>query len=430
MAALHSANGIELPMSIATVGDIACRVVVCSWPVFSPARRDGAASSFPLPVRQREPLRKCTIKNLSSFPSELTAWRMYWGSAPRTLIGPSGSVTESDHLPHLKAKTKKICGRTEIKKRFFYHDEDLIRSNPDFLDRMLPSLDARQDIAATAVPELAAAAATKAVAEWGRPASDITHLIFCTYSGTHMPGADLRLASLLSLSPSVQRTMLYYNGCNSSSASPRTSPRTTLIMFRAPDEAHIDTLVLQSLLGDGAGAVIVGSDPEACSERPLFEMVSSAQATVPGTQHAFTSKLGKCGFAYGLSGELPSLVAHNIEHCLVDAIWPLGLRCDWNDLFWVVHPGGRGILDAIEVSLMLEQSKLKASRWVLSEYGNMSGVTIIFVLDEMRRRLQKAAAHQDGENSMDKEEESKLGAMVAVGPGLTLETMLLRAIGN
>jgi predicted naringenin-chalcone synthase len=339
-------------------------------------------------------------------------------------------------------------GKTEIHKRYFHHDEDLLRSHPDFLDGTLPSLDARQAIAATVVPELAAAAGAKAIAEWGRPASDITHVIFCTYSATHMPGADLRLASLLGLRPSVERTMLYYNGCNSGSVALRLAKdiaennrgarvlvacaEITLVFFRAPDETRTDTLVVPALFGDGAGAVVVGSGPEAGTERPLFEMVSSAQAAIPGTEHVVSTTLGKCGLVYELSSELPSLVAANIERCLVDAWKPLAMgqlmSGDWNDLFWVVHPGGRAVLDGVQDALGLDECKLKASRRVLSEYGNMSGVTIIFVLDEMRRRRHSNGEKKDGVEDMEKE--SEWGAMVGFGPGLTVETMLLRAMGN
>ncbi|WVZ49465.1 hypothetical protein U9M48_000824 [Paspalum notatum var. saurae] len=364
-------------------------------------------------------------------------------------------VTQSDHLTHLKAKMKRICGKTEIKKRYFHYDEALIRSNPEFLDSTLPSLSARQAITATAVPELAAAAGAKAIAEWGRPPSDITHLIFCTYSCTHMPGADVRLASLLGLSPSVQRTMLYFTGCNSGAAALRLAKdvaennrgarvlvacaETSLIFFRAPDNARADTLVFPALFGDGAGAVVVGSDPAGTTgtdaERPIFELVSSAQSTIPGSDHVASTTLAECGFVYDLPRQQPSFVADNIEYCLVDAIWPLGLRGDWNDLFWVVHPGGRAVLDGIQGALKLDESKLSASRRVLSEYGNMSGATIIFVLDEMRRRCQrrKGGDQQDGGESemmVEKEEECEWGAMVGLGPGLTVETMLLRATGN
>ncbi|TVU40707.1 hypothetical protein EJB05_14179 [Eragrostis curvula] len=350
-------------------------------------------------------------------------------------------VTKSDHLTHLKKKMKKICDKTEVRKRYFHHDEELLRSHPDFLNGTLSSLDARQAIAATAVPELAAAAAETAITEWGRPKSDITHLIFCTHSGTHMPGADLRLASLLGLRLSVQRTMLYYNGCNSSSMALRVAKdiaennrgarvliacaEITLMFFRAPDETRTDTLVFPALFGDGAGAVIVGSDPEMGTERPLFEMVSAAQAVVPETEHVIATTLGKCGLVYDMiSSKLPSLVAGNIELCLTDACRQLGIiNQDWNDLFWVVHPGFRAVLDGIEEALRLEDGKLAASRRVLSEYGNMTGVTIIFVLDEMRRRCQR---DENGENM---EQGREWGAMVGIGPGLTVETMLLRAMG-
>ncbi|WVZ49607.1 LOW QUALITY PROTEIN: hypothetical protein U9M48_000948 [Paspalum notatum var. saurae] len=399
-------------------------------------------------------------------------------------------VTQTDHLTHLKAKMKRICtiedsiynttqgracrliflpvatcfrfgclgqsqgflqytvqenrvfaihhtagGRTEIKKRYFHYDEDLIRSNPDFLDSTLPSLTARQAITATAVPELAAAAGAKAIAERGRPPSDITHLIFCTYSCTHMPGADLRLAFLLGLSPSVQRTMLNFTGCNSGAAALRLAKdvaennrgarvlvacaETSLIFFRAPDEARTDTLVFPALFGDGAGAVVVGSDPATTTiagtdavEHPIFELVSSAQATIPGSDHVASTTLAECGFVYVLPKGQPS--------------------CDWNDLFWVVHPGGRAVLDGIQGSLKLDESKLSASRRVLSEYGNMSGATIIFVLDEMRRRQLKGVdQQQDGsESEMMEKEECEWGAMVGLEPGLTVETLLLRATGN
>ena len=65
-----------------------------------------------------------------------------------------------------------------------------------------------------------------------------------------MPGTDLRLASLLGLSPSVECTMLYFTGCNSGTAALRLAKdvaennrgarvlvacaETSLIFFRAP----------------------------------------------------------------------------------------------------------------------------------------------------------------------------------------------------
>ena len=46
-------------------------------------------------------------------------------------------------------------------------------------------------------------------------------------------------------------------------------------------------------------------------------------------------------------------------------------------------------MDSYEAALGLDARKLAASRHVLAEYGNMLGATIIFVLDEIRRRRQE-----------------------------------------
>ncbi|KAF8681778.1 hypothetical protein HU200_045216 [Digitaria exilis] len=328
-------------------------------------------------------------------------------------------VTKSEHLSNLKDKLKRMCHKSAISKRYFHLTEEMLDHHPEFTDRTSPSLDARQDIMSTAVPELAAAAATEAIAEWGRPAREITHLVASTYSGAHMPGIDFHLANILGLSPSVRRTMLYMNGCSSGSAALRVAKdiaennrgarvlvacaELSLVLFRAPHQADADTLIMQALFGDGAGAVIVGADPVSV-EQPDFEMVSASQTMIPESKDMAKGRLREDGLLFLPSREMPTLVRENIEQCMVDALSPLNIGCGgWNDLFWAVHPGGRAILDS-----------LAASRVILREYGNMSRPSVIFVLDELRRQ----------------QEENEMGVMLGFGPGVSVETMVLRATGS
>uniref|UniRef100_I1R0M7 Chalcone/stilbene synthase C-terminal domain-containing protein n=1 Tax=Oryza glaberrima TaxID=4538 RepID=I1R0M7_ORYGL len=204
-----------------------------------------------------------------------------------------------------------------------------------------------------------------------------------------MPGGDLRLASLLGLRRSVQRTSMYFHGCSAAAAlrvakdlaenNPGArvlvvSAELSLTLFRAPQDGHVDTVVGQALFGDGAGAVIVG--------------------------------------AGGDERQLPAMVRDNVEQCLAEGVGKHVAHGGWNDLFWAVHPGGRKILDVVEERLALAPGKLDASRRVLSEYGNMSGASIIFVLDELRRRGDMPPGG--------------LGVMLGIGPGISIEMMLLR----
>ncbi|KAL6843954.1 hypothetical protein ACP4OV_025627 [Aristida adscensionis] len=349
--------------------------------------------------------------------------------------------TNSDHLTGLKEKLRRICEKTGIEKRHFQMSEEILRAHPEFLDGELPSLDARIDLASAAVSELAASAAAKAIAEWGRPATDITHLVFSTFSGCRAPADDLKLASLLGLRPCVSRTVLGLHGCTGASRALHLAKElaennrgarvlvacseTNIVSFHGPDGSN---LVGHALFGDGAGATVVGAGSWAGGELPLFEMVAAAQMTIPGTEDALGFKVTGGGLDFHHAIQVPMVLGQNVERCLRgafklvvgdggdgDATW----NWKWNDLFWAVHPGGRSILDNIEAVLELEPGKLAASRRVLREYGNMSGATILFVLDELRRRRE--------EDGGEHQELPEWGAMLGFGPGVTVETMVLRS---
>jgi len=53
---------------------------------------------------------------------------------------------------------------------------------------------------------------------------------------------------------------------------------------------------------------------------------------------------------------------------------------------WAIHPGGPRILEAVMGLLGLDEKAVAESRSVLSDYGNMSSPTILFILDRLRRR--------------------------------------------
>ncbi|MFH5182604.1 hypothetical protein ACHHV8_08185 [Paenibacillus sp. TAB 01] len=64
--------------------------------------------------------------------------------------------------------------------------------------------------------------------------------------------------------------------------------------------------------------------------------------------------------------------------------------------------------------LGLSEEQVAFSRGVLRQYGNMSSVTILFVLKEMRRKLDERKACEEE------------GIALAFGPGLTAELARFR----
>lgn len=193
----------------------------------------------------------------------------------------------------------------------------------------------------------------------------------------------------------------------------------TAMSFRGPSDSHVATLLQQALFADGAAAVIVGSDPVVGVEHPIFQIVSAAQTIVDESEGAIEGKLTECGLTMGLRKDIPGLISGNIDGILNDAFTPLGIS-DWNSIFWIVHPGGRAILDRVEAELGLEPEKLGASRRVLSEYGNLSSACVLFILDEMRKSSAVEGLSSSGEGL-------GWGVLLGLGPGLTVETVVLHS---
>ncbi|KAJ4756964.1 Stilbene synthase [Rhynchospora pubera] len=346
------------------------------------------------------------------------------------------NATNSEHLSELKQKLTRICVGSNIQKRHFYLTDEMLKDHPNLATHREPTLDSRNQLLAPGVLNLAKDAAEQALKEWSQPRSRITHLIFHTATGcVDMPGPDFELLNLLGLGSTVNRYMLFHNGCYAGGTVLRLAKdiaennpdarilavcsESTLSIFRGPSAANMDTLVGQALFGDGAGAIVIGCNPDLAVERPLYEIISASQSIIPGTSHAVGGRVEEAGFVLFLKPEVPTYITNNIRECLSRVFEPLGIT-DWNSLFWIVHPGGRKIIDGIENELNLDNERLLATRKVLEEYGNILSGGVIFVMDEMRKRSKKLGMTTTGEGA-------EFGVLLGFGPGVTIETSVIRS---
>jgi predicted naringenin-chalcone synthase len=78
-------------------------------------------------------------------------------------------------------------------------------------------------------------------------------------------------------------------------------------------------------------------------------------------------------------------------------------------------------LNQVEAKLKLEKDKLRLSRKILSEYGNLSSPTVLFILDELRKESVKEGKSTTGEGL-------EYGVLLGFGPGLSIETIVLRSV--
>lgn len=194
----------------------------------------------------------------------------------------------------------------------------------------------------------------------------------------------------------------------------------TVGTFRGPSNDNISCLVAQAITGEGAAALIIGADPDMSVERPLFQILSASQTIIPDSNDGINRHLREVGLTVHFSRNVPELISRNIGKCLVEAFGPIGVS-DWNSLFWIVQPSGAAILNLIEAEVGLAQEKLSATRHVLSEFGNMGGPIVLFILDEIRRRSLEKRKTTTGEGM-------EWGVLIGLGAGITVDTVVLHSV--
>ncbi|MFB0525575.1 MAG: 3-oxoacyl-[acyl-carrier-protein] synthase III C-terminal domain-containing protein, partial [Phycisphaerae bacterium] len=182
-----------------------------------------------------------------------------------------------------------------------------------------------------------------------------------------------------------------------------------LCTLHAQLKEDLDAILGSAIFADGGAAVIV-STKTPLPNQPIFQMEHFESTLIPDSEADMAWTIGNSGFEMVLSKYVPKIIESNISEIIKPILNQQGVTISDID-HWAVHPGGRSILDKIESALELG-NRLKASRFVLRQYGNMSSATILFVLKEI---LQQRS---------DRINESVLS--MAFGPGLTVEVGLLK----
>ncbi|CAN4112517.1 unnamed protein product [Withania somnifera] len=324
--------------------------------------------------------------------------------------------------PELKQRLTRLCKTTTVKTRYVVMSEEILKKYPELAVEGLPTVKQRLDICNAAVTEMAIEASQSCINKWGRPISDITHVVYVSSSEARLPGGDIYLAKGLGLSPQTKRVTLYFAGCSGGVAGLRVAKdiaenntgsrvllatsETTIIGFKPPSVDRPYDLVGVALFGDGAGAMIIGSNPIPEIERPLFELHTAIQHFLPDTEKIIDGRLTEEGISFKLERELPQIIEDNIEDFCdkLISISEINYK-EYNKLFWAVHPE----------KLELSPDKLSASRRALADYGNASSNTIVYVLEYMLE-----------DKKYMKKQDSDWGLILAFGPGITFEGILTK----
>ncbi len=247
--------------------------------------------------------------------------------------------------------------------------------------------------------------------------SEITHLITISCTGMAAPGLDIMLVKSLELNPEIYRTSINFMGCyaaihglKQADAIARSEPNAKVLVVSVElctlhfqEENTQDYITSNLLFADGAACMQINSKGGKWKLNSFFSKLYLE------AENSMAWHINSKGFLMKLDAEVPDMIFKNIA-AFVDSALAKG-KIDMNqDIAWLIHPGGRKILEATARALRLKNDDLAASFSVLKNYGNMSSATLIFIFKSMFNSTEKHLF------------------LAGFGPGITMESALLTAV--
>jgi alkylresorcinol/alkylpyrone synthase len=258
-------------------------------------------------------------------------------------------------------------------------------------------------------------AARDALAKARMGVRDIDAIIAVSTTGIATPSLDALLMERLATRREVLRLPIFGLGCAGgvlglARAGAFARDRIVLLLvvelcaltFRRTDQSK-SNVVASALFGDGAAALVLGptgAGPIICA---------SGEYTWPASLDIMGWEVEDDGLGVVFSRDIPTLTRTEFRRAAGEFLGAKGLG--FQDIaHFVCHPGGAKVLDALEEAFGLAPGAMTHSRSVLRDYGNMSAVTVFFVL------MRALAAQARGKILLS-----------SLGPGFTAAFALLDA---
>jgi alkylresorcinol/alkylpyrone synthase/polyketide synthase Type III len=116
-------------------------------------------------------------------------------------------------------------------------------------------------------------------------------------------------------------------------------------------------------------------------------------------------------FSFFLDRDVPYVVGANVNVPVESLLRTV--RAGRGDVaHWIVHSGGKKVIDSVRVNLGLSAHDVRHTIAVLDQFGNLSSGSFAFSYERLIRE--------------GKVRQGDLGVLITMGPGSTIETALVR----
>lgn len=266
-------------------------------------------------------------------------------------------------------------------------------------------------------------AARNCLTRAGLTPGDIHHLFFVSTTGIATPSIDSRIMNELGMHSHTKRTPIWGLGCAGGAAGlsraqeyVRAFPNERALLvaveccgltFQQQDRSK-SNLVATSLFADGAAAVLIEGDQ--VSHSGGLVVLDTMSTLWPDTQDVMGWDLNENGLKVIFSRDIPTLVHTLLQPNAHAFLEKHGMTASAIKHF-IAHPGGLKVIHAYADIFGQPLTHFRHALDVLRCCGNMSSVTVLFVLDKF---LEQGIAP------------GEYGLISALGPGFSSELLLVK----
>lgn len=314
-------------------------------------------------------------------------------------------------------KIRRLFNNSHIKARYLYLPEANNGHMPDESNQELIDKHLRGAL------EIGPQAIERCLQPLGLAPYDIGFFCCLSSTGFLCPGLTAHLINHMGFRENVQRLDLLGMGCNAAlnglqatSAYARANPGKYGLMLCVEIcsaayvyESKLSVAVVNSLFGDGAGAALLRQDEEDAAEQGPI-LTDFEPHIIPEYLTAMRYYLEGTKLSFHLDRDIPYIIGANVQKPVSRLLGRHGLKPRDVD-HWIVHSGGKKVIDAIEYNLGLTDHDVRHTLSVLRNFGNLSSGSVLFSYGELCRE----GLVREGD----------IGVSIAMGPGTSIETALL-----
>jgi len=285
------------------------------------------------------------------------------------------------------------------------------------------TLHEKNNIYISTATELGETAITEVLSHAHIEIDDIDYIIYINTTGLATPSIDARLINRLGMRRDIRRTPIWGLGCAGGAAGlshayhyllGHPTHRVLLVAVELcgltfiHDDFSKSNLVACALFADGAAAALLCGDEV---ESDGLEILATKSTFYPDSLNVMGWNIIAQGMQVVFDKRIPDIVAANSADEL-DSFLKANSLTKADISHYLYHPGGMKVIEAYEKAYGVNSDALALTREILRDYGNMSSVTVLFVVS---RYLERYGFGNSG-----------YAVISALGPGFSSESLLVK----